>query len=422
MPSSTQQSGLYWEEKLFGLEPRWKVEPDLDCIRLTLHSVWPSTAFQVAFFAQGAFNKLYQVTVQDQPPLLLRISLPVDPRYKTLSEVATIRWLSEVTTVPVPQVIQYDSSRDSPIGFEWILMAKLSGISLSDAWARIDFSKKSTLVRQFASFAACLYRNQLSGIGNIYPPVSSTHTPTTRRIVSMPFFWGDHIHIDINRGPFRHSKEWMATRLQLDEATYAAVLAKYPAGVELDSDAEDEVDDAMRTITISTKLQGLLDRVFPEESTAEEPTMLCHTDLSLSNILVDNAGKLTGVVDWECVSALPLWKACSYPFFLEGRPRHNKPDTTRYKHDCDQVPSQLYQEHLMEYELTRLRVLFLDEMERVEPRWMTVFNASQLQRDFDLAVENCENEIVARNILKWAESVASSEGSVPSLRDMIDGV
>ncbi|EEU34675.1 uncharacterized protein NECHADRAFT_17767, partial [Fusarium vanettenii 77-13-4] len=298
----------------------WRAEPDIEKIKSTLRSLWPSSTVQVAFFAQGAFNKLYHVIVEGPPPLMLRISLPVDPRYKTLSEVATIRWVNTVTTIPLPQVITYSSSLDSALGFEWILMTRLDGTSLSSAWTHIDFSTKTALVRQFASFTASLFRNQLSGIGNIYPPVLSTLTPTTGRIVSMPFFWGDRINLDIDRGPFRHSRDWIAGRLQLAESDCLAVLRKYPADAEIDSDAEDDKEDATRTASIIAKLQQLIDLVFPETTKGEETTVLSRTDLSRSNILVDDAGNLTGVVDWECVSALPMWKACSYPSFLEGRP------------------------------------------------------------------------------------------------------
>jgi hypothetical protein len=39
---------------------------------------------------------------------------------------------------------------------------------------------------------------------------------------------------------------------------------------------------------------------------------------------------LTAVLDWECASALPLWKACSYPSFLRGRTRRLEPNLGRY--------------------------------------------------------------------------------------------
>ena len=41
-------------------------------------------------------------------------------------------------------------------------------------------------------------------------------------------------------------------------------------------------------------------------------------------MLVDEGVSLTAVVDWEYMSALPLWYACRYPAFLDGRDRATK--------------------------------------------------------------------------------------------------
>jgi hypothetical protein len=98
-----------------------------------------------------------------------------------------------------------------------------------------------------------------------------------------------------------------------------------------------------------------VDEIFPPGPSDTEPSMFYHDDLYLHNILVDDSGTLTGVVDWECVSALPLWKACCYPDFLEGPIRNKRPDQARYKYESDGQPSELYWEHLMEFERTELR-------------------------------------------------------------------
>jgi Ser/Thr protein kinase RdoA (MazF antagonist) len=55
-----------------------------------------------------------------------------------------------------------------------------------------------------------------------------------------------------------------------------------------------------------------------------EPSILFHGDLSMQNILVDDDGKIIGIVDWECVSALALWKACQLPELLEDRDRNEE--------------------------------------------------------------------------------------------------
>jgi hypothetical protein len=51
---------------------------------LTLHQ-----PCAVAFFTEGAFNKLYLICSNDRS-YLMRVALPVDPCWKTLSELVTL--------------------------------------------------------------------------------------------------------------------------------------------------------------------------------------------------------------------------------------------------------------------------------------------------------------------------------------------
>jgi hypothetical protein len=409
--------GLKWIPKTFGLEPAWTLEPNLEAAKQIVKSRMSRSSVTISFLAQGAFNKLYNVTSdEDTETLILRIALPVDPRHKTLSEVATMDWMLYNAKIPVPVVIAYEASRTNPIGFEWILMTKLAGRPLADTWRSLPYLAKEGLVKRFAEYSSCLFKTQLSCIGNIY----TVSPPKVDRIVSMQFFWGDHIHQHVRRGPFSSSRDWIEARLALNEHDCHLIMAKYPVRTGLDSDDEDALDDAERTLQIIQRLSPLVGQIFPSGRLGEEPSILFHDDLSKHNILVDDSGTLTGVVDWECVSALPLWKACYYPSFLEGPTRDTKPDGTGYQCGPDGQPGELYWEHLMEFELTILRRVFLDEMARLEPQWMEIFNSSSLQRDLDTAVQNCDNEFLASRINSWINDVAAKGRNARSLRDRID--
>ena len=139
-----------------------------------------------SFLAQGAFKKLYNVNSEnDTETLILRVTLPVDPRYKTLSEVATINWILYNTNIPVPVVIAFEASRTNPVGFEWILMTKLLGKPLTDRWRSLPhYLAKEALIQWFAEYSSRLFKRQLSCIGNIY----TVSLPKMDRIVSMQFF------------------------------------------------------------------------------------------------------------------------------------------------------------------------------------------------------------------------------------------
>jgi aminoglycoside phosphotransferase (APT) family kinase protein len=51
------------------------------------------------------------------------------PRLKTDSEVATLQYLREHTSVPVPKVFHYDSNPYNRLGGEYILMSKVRHFS-----------------------------------------------------------------------------------------------------------------------------------------------------------------------------------------------------------------------------------------------------------------------------------------------------
>jgi hypothetical protein len=148
---------------------------------------------------------------------------------------------------------------------------------------------------------------------------------------------------------------------------------------------------------------------------------MVHDDLSSQIIVVHDSGELAAVLDWDCVSALPLWNACYYPTFLQGRPRRMKPDLGRYDSDANGEPSDLYWEHLWDREMTLLRDVFIGKMKELEPEWVDVFNRSQRQRDFDIAVQNCDDEYAARHVRAWIDDVTTGVESPRSLCDRIYG-
>ncbi|KAJ5193155.1 hypothetical protein N7449_004359 [Penicillium cf. viridicatum] len=85
-----QSPGLAWVQRTFNLEPQWTVEPDPQAIEQTIQSLLPSSTVQVTFLAEGALNKLYDVKI-DNEVFVMRVSLPVDQYYKTMSEVSTLQ-------------------------------------------------------------------------------------------------------------------------------------------------------------------------------------------------------------------------------------------------------------------------------------------------------------------------------------------
>jgi aminoglycoside phosphotransferase (APT) family kinase protein len=99
----------------------------------------------VKSLSQDAFNKVYVIS-SPHGDFVMRVSLPVDPRFKTLSEVAVLEVLHKITSVPIPEVIGFDASTHNELGLEWILMKRVRGNPLSKVWGSMTRSTKYGLV------------------------------------------------------------------------------------------------------------------------------------------------------------------------------------------------------------------------------------------------------------------------------------
>lgn len=388
----------------------WTTEPSLHVIEKlsTKHLGIESNnenACTVEFFAQGAYNKLYVVTCR-KGEFVFRVTLPVAPQVKTLSEVATLSFVREKTSIPVPKVIAFDADLKNELGFEWILMERLDGQPLREKWHEISWLKKGLLVQQVADFVAQLARLELPGIGSIYtsdnitsngvsPPPASDYQ--IGEAVQPAFFLEDHIQLPIARGPFPNSHAFVAAHMQH---------VVHDVTLQLTSTDSDEQEDGAEMQHLFTQLEPLIPQLFPP-STTNEPSYLFHADLSTNNILVNSAGDLVGIVDWESLIAAPSWLSCQLPQFLDvlDVPITECPDPlpAEYADDPDAVEG--YEEVQFDYETAQLRRFFLEEMARLEPRWVETFRRESTRRDVLLAIELVGLAMQPNLVKGWIEAV-----------------
>lgn len=414
------QEGLIWEPGLWGSSPKWTFEPSLKAVAEAVYDHLKLSSAEVAdasieFFSQGAFNKLYAVTCP-RGAYLLRVTLPVDPVFKTASEVATLHMISRYTSIPVPTIFGYDVSRANPMRFEWTLMDRMPGVTLDKAWPGMSWPAKYRFVYSMVDVLSQLFsRTNSNAIGNIYHAddfrlLGDSHRTLLEmspayllgRVVSMGFFWEKHIVQDIPRGPFLTSQQWLLTRLALTQSDANAVMAN--------SRDEDELEDAEATLDLISRLMKCIPKRFPSEVEDSGSLACCirHDDLSRHNILVDpENGTLAGIVDWECVQFVPIWNACQIPVFLHSNDRSEEPVYLSYKHNADGTPGELYIRHQLEYEQTVLRTAFLERMAQVNPVWTKVYETSGEKLDLCFCVEHCDNVFCLDEIRKWLDNQAA---------------
>lgn len=417
------QDGLEWKETTFNVVPQWTREPSIAAIesvcrqQLAIPPEYPCT---VAFHASGLFNKLYIVNYT-KGPLIIRVSLPVYPHHKTRAEVATLRWVRKNTNVPAPEVFGFDDSNDNEIGYEWILMEFMQGISAYKRWRTMPMEQKVALTKRIATFQA-----ELSGVRKLPSIFRGIGTLDLRavgakddseevapgQLVSHEFFMGDHLDYNIPRGPFHSSHDWLSAQLNIILRHQTALLEK--------TEDEDDKEDAEDALFAARKLLSLLPRFFPPTLDEVETTGLYHHDLHLNNILVNEKGEITAVLDWECVSALPLWMLTQVPKFLDEPVREEEPQRDIYanetpeeaaaaaktRDDPDYLDNEgktdLYFIHRMEYEATQLRKVYEAKLKELWPEWP--LEGSEAKLEFFQAVMQCDGMWV-RKVGRWADSV-----------------
>ena len=334
--SLLRQPRFIWESGTWGPVPRWLSPPDITVIEslsrshLQLHAGYD---IAVAFFAEGAFNKLYTINVAagnvpGPRQYIFRVTSPVEPFYKTASEVATLSYIREYTSIPVPRVIAHCSTTDNELGCEWILMEKVPGVTLDSIWSGLDMEMKNRVTKLVASFVVQLRgRRRFKSIGNLYfskdlgrVGVVAHVVPTEDEkyvlgpiVIPYMFAGGRKLRVSRNLGPYSNDAEYM-TALAASGSEEMKLLLSADAHLHDDFD-EDLAEDAEDIMEVLDGLQTISATLFPSRPCR---FALHHGDLSLSNILIDPVThEITGIVDWECVGTRPHWQD-PYPTFLTG--------------------------------------------------------------------------------------------------------
>ncbi|KAF5017715.1 hypothetical protein F66182_10334 [Fusarium sp. NRRL 66182] len=304
----------------------------------------------------------------------------------------------------------------------------MPGVSAYKKWRKLTTIQKVALVQRVAELQAQIFNHTFSGIGTLTVGDEDQNYQEEQpgKMVSRFYFWGNHFDYDVARGPFRSTYDWLASYLEI--IVNDQITAKEEA-----EDEEDE-EDASFALALARRLADLLPKVFPSLQNPPERSVIWHDDMSLSNVLVNEQGDITALLDWECVSALPLWMAAAVPKFLQGSTREEEPKRQNYADECENESStpgdneeddldnegknELYWIHLMEYEKTQLRQLYHAHMCKLRPGWDAEIEQKALKEDFVGAVFRCGQGFFLKRIAQWIDAI--DKGQFPRLKDVLE--
>ena len=313
----------------------------------------------VKYLHQRTNYKAYEIQYGGQSTnYVIRVSLPVDPIFKTESEVATMRFLKTYTTIPVPEVVAWDSFSHNSLGFEWIMMKNARGRLLSKLWSDLTQDERASFFGKLGKCAEQLRGCPFPCIGSLYlkssePRVYIASIETTShdlvednldciretvnpfedlhsypgfiigRMVKSPFDVDSRLHVNAYRGPFENSVEWMAAEV----LKQIRRLRKYR---DLNGrDNSEQKKDLAGAVGEMEKGCVALSEELPEfywyDKKGEHPYILHSGHLLKTDIYIDeDTLEISDITNWEATYVCPLWKATVDPKILQDLdPRHS---------------------------------------------------------------------------------------------------
>ncbi|KAL2835767.1 kinase-like domain-containing protein [Aspergillus pseudodeflectus] len=334
-------------------------------------------ATRIAKLAEGGFNRVFLITMDDGFEVIAKIPYRLaGPRhYATASEAATLHFLHS-KGIPVPKLYGYSSSEDNPVGVEYIVMEKASGVCLQSRWHNPSKRELHKLASTFVEIEKKFFNIPFGSIGSIYFKKdvpqnlrADLYAPHVRNeqdsdifcigpTADYMFWYGKRANLDIHRGPWSDHKEYL-TCIARKEVEWTR---RYGKPIELDfphNGVFPGVKSPADYISLLDKYLALAPFLLPEDSNhlLNQPT-LRHPDLNPNNIFISpDSGAISCLIDWQHAIVEPCLLAAGCPRAFEN------PDIQQPSHLAEPSLPMNYatlssQEKLEADELHRRRLLF----------------------------------------------------------------
>ncbi|KAK6832204.1 hypothetical protein RU639_002797 [Aspergillus parasiticus] len=289
--------------------------------------------------ASGSFNWAIFISFEDGVRWIFRSPhprtfMPMERGIKLLaSEAATLRYLKAHSDIPVPEVYGYCASSDNDIGVPYIFMSEATGWPLSKFWrpagssqSDLDKASKARVLTQLGGITWELSQLRFNKIGSLFEEDESIEI---KECLSRGHMLHGRYDLEIPRGPFASEAEFydslvsafseQAEILQLSHHCFVAPVpsredygssVQYKSAVSLWNDfvsigrKTDSSDNRLDYIIAGNVLRDIMRKIkLPPVDPATFP--LCHADLSVNNIYVDDNYNITCIIDWAFTSSLP---------------------------------------------------------------------------------------------------------------------
>ncbi|KLO06342.1 hypothetical protein SCHPADRAFT_895524 [Schizopora paradoxa] len=346
---------------------------------------------------EGGFHKVYDIkTIEGEDMgVVARVACPAFPKDKMESEVATLRYIAEKTSVPVPTVIYWNSDAANAVGAEYMFMSKVPGVSATSIWSDLPLNKKKNMIRHVAQNLYKLWLLRFDVIGSLYldkdgsdfsvGPIVENHFVHK---CDGAFRVSEPIDLSEFRGPFTSITSYLQSGLCSELKLYAERREDLVIG----ADDESACVEYGRTATEkAVELCRLYPGDKPLTNDNKEPISLVLQDFRLANIMIDpDTGDLNAFIDLEFAFSAPCWICAEVPQWLQDEKADVKDSVARMYYN-------LYGEGKGRHRPANTDIVdnreeaillkeFMDTMRGLDKdgTWYTAYNAGKPYREFTM--------------------------------------
>jgi Ser/Thr protein kinase RdoA (MazF antagonist) len=240
----------------------------------------------ISTLPRGQFHEIRVLYFEDGWTCIARFTREAEPLAKVESELATIEYVRNNTTIPVPEIYLVNNSENHAVGAPFVLMEHIHGSPLDDMWEVLSLDHKLDAITQVAGIHGRLAGLKFDTIGCIGTNQS------VGPLLDQVEWWqplGNHA--------FTKTSDYLNSYMREDNPNRTeSAQALYP--------------------TIKEKISAHLERN-ALNPTLHAPFRLIHPDLGFQNILVTQEDgmppKIRGVIDWDWSYIGLLYYLCEYP-------------------------------------------------------------------------------------------------------------
>ncbi|TFY67192.1 hypothetical protein EVG20_g4034 [Dentipellis fragilis] len=309
-------------------------QENLDLLGKTVSGALHKDVKAIDVVGRDELSKTFSVALADGSAVLAHIANSNMPPVIIESEVATMKFLAERTSIPIPRIVSYEVNAGHPLG-PHIIFEKPQGLKLDTLFNDLPPESQDALVVQLAKYMLELAHHTFSSIGSLLlesspspsPPAAASDAPSGISFPSLspprigplvdPIFYVDgRASLPLDRGPFPTARAYFRACAQR-ELDCARAMFTQGASAEYQRELEGGQLQVERSVGLMTDLIGRCAGL-DEDDKALAPFAIDLHGLALKSVFVSETDptQIESIVDWQCTSTRPLWRCARLPYWL----------------------------------------------------------------------------------------------------------